>query len=37
VLLKKLCPTGCEELADLEKAIVDAGTASRPSPAPGGG
>jgi tetratricopeptide (TPR) repeat protein len=37
VMLKKLCPTGCEELADLEKAIVDAGTASRPSPAPGGG
>ena len=24
VLLKKLCPSGCEELADLEKAIADA-------------
>src|SRR5215471_15191704 len=34
VLLKKLCPSGCEELADLEKAIVNAGN---PSPAPGGG
>jgi len=37
VLLKKLCPNGCEELADLEKAIADAGTPSHPSPAPGGG
>jgi tetratricopeptide (TPR) repeat protein len=26
VLLKKLCPTGCEELADLEKAIAAAPT-----------
>src|SRR5262249_29169759 len=25
VLLKKLCPSGCEELADLEKAIAGAG------------
>jgi len=24
VLLKKLCPSGCEELADLEKAIAEA-------------
>ena len=37
VLLKKLCPSGCEELADLEKAIADAGTASHPSLKPGGG
>ena len=26
VLLKKLCPEGCEELADLEKAVVGAAT-----------
>ena len=26
VLLKKLCPSGCEELADLEKAIATAPT-----------
>ena len=25
VLLKKLCPQGCEELEDLEKALADAG------------
>ena len=37
VLLKKLCPSGCEELADLEKAIVDVATPSHPSRAPGGG
>jgi hypothetical protein len=24
VLLKKLCPNGCEELEDLEKAIAQA-------------
>jgi tetratricopeptide (TPR) repeat protein len=24
VLLKKLCPSGCEELADLEKAVAEA-------------
>jgi tetratricopeptide (TPR) repeat protein len=28
VLLKKLCPSGCEELADLEKAIATAPTAA---------
>jgi tetratricopeptide (TPR) repeat protein len=37
VLLKKLCPSGCDELADLEKAIADGGTASHPSLKPGGG
>ena len=37
VLLKKLCPSGCEELSDLEKAIADAGTPSHPSPKPAGG
>src|SRR3977135_152568 len=26
LLLKKLCPEGCEELADLEKAVVGAAT-----------
>jgi tetratricopeptide (TPR) repeat protein len=36
-LLKKLCPSGCEELADLEEAIAAAVTPSHPSPAPGGG
>ena len=36
-LLKKLCPSGCEELSDLEKAIADAGTPSHPSPKPAGG
>jgi len=28
VLLRKLCPSGCEELADLEKAIATAPTAA---------
>jgi tetratricopeptide (TPR) repeat protein len=37
VMLKKLCPSGCEELADLEKAIADAGIPSHPSPKPAGG
>jgi len=32
VLLKKLCPGGCEELADLEQAIASA--APRASAAP---
>jgi Flp pilus assembly protein TadD len=32
VLLKKLCPTGCEELADLEQAIAAAPKASAASP-----
>ena len=31
-LLKKLCPTGCEELADLEQAIAAAPKASMASP-----
>jgi tetratricopeptide (TPR) repeat protein len=31
-LLKKLCPTGCEELADLEQAIAAAPKASAASP-----
>ena len=31
-LLKKLCPTGCEELADLEQAIAAAPKASAVSP-----
>ena len=31
-LLKKLCPTGCEELADLEQAIATAPKASASSP-----
>jgi tetratricopeptide (TPR) repeat protein len=31
-LLKKLCPTGCEELADLEQAIAAAPKASATSP-----
>jgi tetratricopeptide (TPR) repeat protein len=31
-LLKKLCPTGCEELADLEQAIATAPKASAASP-----
>jgi tetratricopeptide (TPR) repeat protein len=33
-LLKKLCPTGCEELADLEQAIAAAPKASAASPEP---
>ena len=32
VLLKKLCPAGCEELADLEQAIAAAPKASAASP-----
>ena len=32
VLLKRLCPTGCEELADLEQAIAAAPKASAASP-----
>jgi tetratricopeptide (TPR) repeat protein len=32
VLLKKLCPSGCEELADLEQAIAVAPKASAASP-----
>ena len=32
VLLKKLCPSGCEELADLEQAIEVAPKASAASP-----
>jgi Flp pilus assembly protein TadD len=32
VLLKKLCPSGCEELADLEQAIAAAPKASAASP-----
>jgi len=36
-LLKKLCPAGCEELADLEQAIAEAGAPSHRSPARGGG
>jgi tetratricopeptide (TPR) repeat protein len=36
VLLRKLCPTGCEELADLEEAIAAAAPSS-PSPARAGG
>jgi Flp pilus assembly protein TadD len=28
-LLKKLCPTGCEELADLEQAIAAVGTTAK--------
>jgi hypothetical protein len=27
VLLQKLCPQGCEELEDLQKALADAGAA----------
>jgi hypothetical protein len=29
VLLKKVCPAGCEELADLEQAIAEAGKTAK--------